>query len=258
MGLPGEVRCLGGDKTQYMEYNKVDILAIGVHPDDIELSCSGTILKHIDMGYSVAFCDLTMGELGTRGSGPLRLKEAEKSRELMGAVERVNLGMRDGFFRNTEENLRKLIAEIRYFKPEIVLANSHADRHPDHGRAAKLIQDACFYAGLVKIETERQGVSQEKWRPSAVYHYIQDRNVDYDFLVDISDYIDKKQESILCFSSQFFSGDEEGEQTPISSKRFLDFIRAKNAAWARDINVDYAEAFKTNRDIGIVDIMKLQ
>jgi N-acetylglucosamine malate deacetylase 1 len=243
-----------------MILKKVDILAIGVHPDDVELSCVGTLLKHIESGYSVGLCDLTMGELGTRGSGELRLVEAENSRQIMGADFRVNLGMADGFFQNNEDNLRKIICVLRSSQPEIVLANAIRDRHPDHGRAAKLVSDACFYAGLRKIETsDDEGKVQEVWRPKAIYHYIQDRNLKADFVVDISPYIDKKIECIKAFSSQFFMGEgkDTGPQTPISSKDFMDFVKSKNAAYGRDIQVSYAESFTVERTPGVNDLFDL-
>jgi bacillithiol biosynthesis deacetylase BshB1 len=237
---------------------KVDILAIGVHPDDIELSASGTILRHIDMGYSVALCDLTQGELGTRGSGPLRLEEAEKAKKILGAVARENLGMRDGFFECSEDNVIRIIQIIRKYQPEIVLSNAISDRHPDHGRASKLISDACFYAGLRKITTLNEyGNPQSSWRPKAVYNYIQDRNLKADMVVDISDYIDRKIASIEAYSSQFFDPDSNEPETPISSKSFIEFIKAKNRTYARDIGVEYAEAFTVERTIGVKDLLEL-
>ena len=166
---------------------KIDILAIGVHPDDIELSCCGTLLSHIAQGKKVGLLDLTRGELGTRGSADLRDKEAAAAAAMMGAVFRKNLRMADGFFQYTPENIRKIIAVIREHQPEIVLTNSLDDRHPDHGRAAKLTADACYYAGLSRISTRTATtVIQEKWRPRAVYHYIQDKNLRPDFVVDIT------------------------------------------------------------------------
>jgi len=236
----------------------VDILAIGVHPDDVELCASGTILKHIELGYSVALCDLTHGELGTRGSGPLRLEEAEEARKIIGVEHRVNLGMRDGFFENSENNIKKIIGVIRYFKPKIVLANTPHDRHPDHGRASKLISDACFYAGLPKISTfNEDNSSQSAHRPQAVYHYIQDRNLVPDFVVDISPYIKKKIECILAYKSQFYNPNSDEPDTPISSKAFLDFIQAKNKTYARDIGAEYAEGFKVERTIGVKNLFDL-
>lgn len=237
---------------------KTDILAIGVHPDDVELSASGTILKHLDMGYSVAICDLTQGELGTRGSGPLRLEEAKEAQRILGIQHRVNLSMADGFFQPTEENIRKLVSVIRQFKPGIVLANAITDRHPDHGRASKLISDACFYSGLIKIiTTDESGEEQSAWRPKAVYHYIQDRNIKADFVVDITPYIDKKIESIMAFKSQFFNEDSDEPETPISSWSYIEYVRAKNRAYGRDIGVEYAEAFNVDRNIGVKNLFDL-
>lgn len=234
---------------------KVDILAIGVHPDDIELSCCGTLLKHIDKGYSVGLCDMTQGELGSRGTPEIRLTEAMSASKKMGASFRTNLEMRDGFFQHSEENIIKLIKVIRDCKPEIVLANARDDRHPDHGRASKLISDACFYAGLLKIDT-----GQEKHRPKAVYHYIQDRNLKADFVVDISEYMDRKLELIQCFTSQFYQKGQkmEGPQTPISSKQFFEFVKSKNRSYARDIQCEYAEAFTIERNIGVEDLFHLR
>lgn len=237
---------------------KTDILAIGVHPDDVELSASGTILRHLDLGYTVAICDLTQGELGTRGSGSLRLEEAKMAQEVLGVAHRINLGMADGFFLPTEENIKKLISAIRLFRPEIVLANALTDRHPDHGRASKLISDACFYSGLSKIKTnDEHGVDQPAWRPKAVYHYIQDRNIKADFVVDISTYMDRKLASIMAYKSQFFNIDSREPETPISSWSYIEYIKAKNRAYGRDINVEYAEAFNVDRNIGVRNLFDL-
>ncbi len=239
---------------------KVDILAIGVHPDDIELSCSGTLLKHIAQGKTVGLLDLTVGELGTRGSGPLRLAEAADSAKIMGAAFRTNLGMADGFFEYSKENILKIIPIIRECKPEIILANALVDRHPDHGRAAKLVADACFYSGLLRIETfDEEGNAQERWRPKALYHYIQDRTREPDFVVDITDYIDKKFELILAFKSQFFIEDQEDKElsTPISGKDFQDYMRAIGRVYGRNTNMEYAEAFNVARTMGVKDLFDL-
>jgi bacillithiol biosynthesis deacetylase BshB1 len=238
---------------------KVDILAIGVHPDDIELGCSGTLLKHIALGKTVGIVDLTQGELGTRGSAQLRLEEAEASRRIMGALVRENLGMADGFFQHTKENILKISKAIRTYKPQIVLANAIADRHPDHGRAAKLIADACFYSGLARIEQQdSKGNALDPWRPDALYHYIQDRNLKADFVVDISEYMEKKFECILAFSSQFNLGDPDGPQTPISGKDFMDYMRSKNQAYGRDIGAEYAEGFTVDRTMGVDNLFDLR
>ena len=232
---------------------KLDILAIGVHPDDIELSCSGTLLSHIDQGKKVGLCDLTMGELGTRGSGKLRLEEAEAARKIMGAEVRENLEMADGFFQHTPENVKKIIAVIRKYQPDIVLANALNDRHPDHGRAAKLTADACYYAGLKKIET-----GQKEWRPQAVYHYIQDYNLVPDLVCDISSFLDKKMECIMAFKSQFYDPDDTEENTPISSKAFMDFIIAKGRGFGRHAGFEFAEGFNVGRTIGVRSLFDLK
>jgi N-acetylglucosamine malate deacetylase 1 len=239
---------------------KVDILAIGVHPDDIELCASGTLLRHLDMGFSIGLCDLTRGELGTRGNGDLRLKEAEAARKIFGEdVQRVNLGMADGFFVHNEEHIISIVKVIRQFQPEIVLCNAISDRHPDHGRASKLISDACFFAGLVKITTSNEdGSVQSAWRPKTVYHYIQDRNLKADFVVDISAYMDKKIETIMAYSSQFFNPDSDEPSTPISGLDFIEFIKAKNRTYARDIGAEYAEGFTVERTIGVNNLFDLK
>ena len=240
---------------------KLDILAFAAHPDDVELACSGTLLKHIAMGKKVGLIDLTRGELGTRGTAEIRDKEAAASAKLMGASARENLDLGDGFFEHSKENTLKIIRMIRKYQPEIVLANSLTDRHPDHGRAAKLVNEACFYSGLQKIVTEDQSESQMKWRPKAVYHYIQDRNLVPDFVVDITPYIEKKQELILAFRSQFYlpSADEYKEelQTPISGKVFLDFLKAKAATYGRDAGFEYAEGFNFARIPGVNSLFDL-
>ena len=183
---------------------KIDILAIGVHPDDVELSCAGTILKHIALGKTVGILDLTLGELGTRGNSELRTKEALNAAKLLGVSFRKQLSLKDGFFENNQSNLIPIIEIIRETKPEIVLANAVLDRHPDHGRAAKLTADACFYSGLSKIETVINKQQQIPWRPKALYHYIQDNFIQPDFVIDITPHMEKKMESIMAYSSQFF------------------------------------------------------
>lgn len=242
-----------------MEIEKVDILAIGVHPDDVELSCMGTVLKHIDLGYSVGLCDLTQGELGTRGTKELRLKEAEDSRQFVGAKFRINLGLPDGFIRNDKETILSIAKVLRLSRPHIVFANALDDRHPDHGRASKIVSDACFYSGLSKVNVrDDEGNDLKAHRPYAVYHYIQDRNMKPDFVVDISKYIDQKFESILKFRSQFYDPEAKEPSTPISGIDFIEFLKAKNKSMARDIGVAYAEGFNIERTIGVDDVMKLK
>ena len=239
---------------------KVDILAIGVHPDDVELSCVGTLLKHIDEGKTVGLLDLTEGELGTRGTVETRYEEAENSRRHMGASFRKNLQMQDGFFRNTPKNIRKIIEVVRWCRPEIVLVNAPSDRHPDHGRAAKLSTDALYYSGLKMIETEFEGQPQGKWRPKAVYHYIQDYNLEPDFVLDITGYLDKKFECIACFKTQFHTNSDEakqGEQTPISGADFMDYLKGRARIYGRPAGFEYAEGYIKSRTFGVRSLFDL-
>jgi bacillithiol biosynthesis deacetylase BshB1 len=230
---------------------KVDILAIGVHPDDVELSCSGTIAKQIHLGSKVAVLDLTKGELGTRGNPELREIEAKKSAEILGLSFRKCLDLGDGTFENNFETRLKIIEVLRACQPRIVLANAIEDRHPDHGRAAKLISESCFYSGLSKIETYHQGQKQEAFRPTSVYHYVQDYYLHPTFCVDVSDFIEVKLNSIKAFSSQFYNPDSNEPETPISSKEFLETVMAKMQVIGRQIGVKYAEGFISNRIVGV-------
>ena len=237
---------------------KLDILAVGVHPDDIELSCSGTILRQISLGHTVGLLDLTLGELGTRGNATIRTQEAMASAKLMGAQFREQLDLEDGFFVHNRENLLKIICVIRQYRPDIVLANAIEDRHPDHSRAAKLTAEACFLSGLTKIQTQdTEGVEQNAWRPKAVYHYIQDRSLKPDFAIDISDFIDKKFETIMAYKSQFYDPSNNEPMTPISSQSFLDSVRGKDSVYGRYIGVAYAEGYNVARTIGIKDLFDL-
>ena len=241
---------------------KVDILAIAAHPDDVELSCCGTLLRHIDQGYSVGLLDLTRGELGTRGSAELRDQEAENARQIMGALFRKNLALPDGFFAHQRETLLRIIEVIRFCQPSVVLANAPRDRHPDHGRASKIISDACYFSGLSKIQTSHtDGSFQEKWRPDAVYHYIQDYFLEPDFVVDITDYLERKFECIKAFKSQFHLPDEaeykDEEQTPISGADFMEFLRSRGRDFGRPAGFDYAEGFVVDRTLGIRNLFDL-
>lgn len=238
---------------------KLDILAIGVHPDDVELSCAGTILKHLALGKTVGILDLSRGELGTRGTPALRTEEAMKAAKILGVSLREQLTMPDGFFENNETNQKHIIPIIRKYQPEIVLCNAISDRHPDHGRAAKLVADACFYSGLAKVETYGDDNKlQNCWRPKAVYHYIQDQFIEPDFVIDISVYMDKKMESIMAYSSQFYNPNSKEPETPISSKNFIESIKAKSSVFGRAINCDYAEGFTVNRYIGVESLFDLR
>lgn len=230
---------------------KLDILAFGVHPDDVELGCSGTLLAALAEGKKVGIIDLTRGELGTRGTIETRKEEAAKAAAILGVQVRENLGMADGFFQNDEANQRKVIAAIRKYRPEIILANAFEDRHPDHGRSAKLVADAAFLSGLRKIETIENGELQDIWKPSYVFHYIQDRFIQPSFVVDISAYMDQKMESVLAYSTQFFNPDLNEPQTYISSSQFLETVKARALMMGKRIGVAYAEGFYTEKTVGV-------
>lgn len=229
----------------------VDILAFGVHPDDVELSCSGTLLKHIAEGCSVAIVDLTQGELGTRGSGELRLVEAEVARNILGVKFRENLSMADGLFAVDEANRLKVVEMVRKYRPKIVLANAVHDRHPDHGRAGQLVSESCFLAGLPKLETVLNGQQQEAWRPAAVYHYVQDRYIKPDVVFDITPYFEQKIAAIKAYSSQFYDSESDAPETPISGKDFFDFLRGRAKEFGRPIGVELAEGFTAERLVGV-------
>lgn len=236
---------------------KLDILAFGAHPDDVELGCSGTILHHNSLGAKSGIIDLTRGELGTRGNADLRLKEAQNAAEILGVQVRENLFFADGFFNTDQYHLLQVIKKIRHYKPQIVLCNAMADRHPDHGRAGKLISDACFYSGLIKIKTDLDGSPQEHWRPTAVYHYIQDRYIKPDIAIDITNFMDKKTEAILAFSSQFYNPASTEPETPISGKDFLEVVKSRASDFGRPIGARYAEGFTAERFVGVNNLLDL-
>ncbi len=237
--------------------NSVDILAIGAHPDDIELSCSGTLLKHRALGKSFAMLDLSMGQLGSRGTSETRLREAANAAKFLGAKYRHNLRWEDGFFEEDKAHLLGLIQEIRYARPKIILANSIRDRHPDHGRAASIIRRAVFLSGLVKIETHFEGVPQEAYRPAHLFHYVQDRYVQPDLIVDITEYFQSKLSAISYYQSQFYNPDSTEPETPISSRDFWDYIEAKDRYYGRMIHKKYGEGFVTERTVGVRDLTLL-
>lgn len=230
---------------------KLDILAFGAHPDDVELGCSGTIAKEVSLGKKVGIIDLTRGELGTRGSVEIRNSESAKASEILGVVVRENLDMRDGFFVNDEAHQLKVIEMIRKYQPEIVLCNAITDRHIDHGKGSKLVSDACFLSGLRQIKTALDGEAQEAWRPKVVYHYIQWQNIEPDFVVDISEFMNKKMESVLAYGSQFYDPKSNEPVTPIASKNFLDSINYRAQDLGRLVGVDYAEGFTTERYLAV-------
>jgi N-acetylglucosamine malate deacetylase 1 len=226
---------------------KLDIVAFGAHPDDVELGCSGTIAKEISLGKKVGIVDLTRGELGTRGSVEIRNSESAKASEILGVSIRENLDMRDGFFVNDEAHQMKIIQMLRKYRPEVVLCNAIDDRHIDHGKGSKLVSDACFLSGLRRIETSLDGENQAAWRPKLVYHYIQWKNLEPDFVVDISGFMDVKMESILAYSSQFYNPNTNEPESPISSKNFLDSVKYRAQDLGRIVGVDYAEGFTVER-----------
>ena len=236
---------------------KLDLLAIGVHPDDVELGCSGTIINEIKKGKKVGVLDLTQGELGSRGTIETRYEEAAKAAMIMGVHVRENLKMRDGFFKNDEEHQKKLIVAIRKYQPEIIITNSLSDRHPDHGRAAKLTSDSCFLSGLRKIETvNEQGETQQAWKPKYVFHYIQDRYHEPDFVIDITDVFEQRMEAVKAYTTQFYSPDNEddGPQTYISTSAFLESVIARAKVIGKKIGVAYGEGFNTEKSLGITGL----
>ncbi|MBM3158803.1 MAG: bacillithiol biosynthesis deacetylase BshB1 [Bacteroidetes bacterium] len=239
---------------------KVDILAVGVHPDDVELSCSGTLIQEINRGKRVAILDLTEGELGTRGTVKTRYAEAANAAMIMGVHERENLCMRDGFIANDETHQLALIQAIRKYRPTIVLANAMQDRHPDHGKAGQLVADSCFLAGLEKIKTTNQdNTPQPRWRPSYVLHYIQDRFLEPTFIVDISPVFAQRMKAIKAYGTQFHNPASKNEEpeTSISKKGFLDAIVARAQLLGKRIGVDYAEGFTTSKSIGLRSVHDL-
>ncbi len=232
---------------------KLDILVFGAHPDDAELGAGATIVKEVANGKKIGIVDLTRGELGTRGSAGIRDKEAAKAAKILGVSVRENLEFADGFFVNNREHQIAVIRMIRKYRPDIVLCNSVDDRHIDHGKGSKLVSDSCFLSGLVKIDTKMDGDDQwqEPWRPKHVYHYIQWKNLEPDFVVDVSGYIDKKTEAILAYESQFHNPNSDEPETPISSKNFLDSINYRARDLGRLIGVSHAEGFTVERYIGV-------
>ncbi|MDG1870955.1 MAG: bacillithiol biosynthesis deacetylase BshB1 [Flavobacterium sp.] len=236
---------------------KLDIVAFGAHPDDVELGCAGTILKEISLGKKVGIVDLTRGELGTRGSAEIRHQEATAAAEILGVAVRENLDMRDGFFLNDEQHQLEVIKMIRKYKPEIVLCNAIDDRHIDHAKGSKLVSDACFLSGLVRIETEIDGVKQEAWRPKLVYHYIQWKNIEPDFVVDITGFTDTKIKSILAYGSQFYDPNSKEPESPISSKNFLESLNYRSRDLGRLAGVDHAEGFTVERYLAVNSLADL-
>jgi N-acetylglucosamine malate deacetylase 1 len=248
-------------ENQFDQQMKLDLLAIGAHPDDVELGCSGVIIKEVKRGKQVGVVDLTEGELGTRGTVESRYQEAADAAKIMGIAVRENLKMRDGFFQNDEKHQLKLIRVLRKYKPEIVFGNILDDRHPDHGRAGKLIYDSCFLSGLRQVKTvDENGQEQEKWRPKYLLHYLQDRFYEPDVIVDISDIWEQRLEAIKAFKTQFHDPESEEPQTYISSPEFLESIISRARLLGKRIGVQFAEGFISKKNIGIhnLDALVLQ
>ena len=235
----------------------IDILCITAHPDDVEIGAAGTVLRHVDQGRSVGIVDLTRGELGTRGTPELRAKEAEAAARVLGVAFREQAGLPDGFFRKDEASLRTVITHIRRHRPRIVITNAVQDRHPDHGRGADLVAEACFLSGLRRIATEDQGREQESWRPQAVYHLVQDRWLDPDLVVDVSPYWKRKLEALLCFRSQFHDPESNEPVSPIAREDFLPFLEGRAREMGRLIWATYGEGFTVARPPAVKDLFDL-
>lgn len=239
---------------------KLDILAIGAHPDDVELGCGATIAKEISKGKKVGIIDLTRGELGTRGTAETRDKESADAANILGVATRINMEFADGFFMNDKKHQMELIKMIRKYRPEIVLCNAIDDRHIDHGKGSKLVSDACFLSGLIKIDTKIEDDDnwQEPWRPKHVYHYIQWKNLEPDFVVDVSGFMDKKIKAILAYKTQFFDATSKEPETPISSKNFTDSIEYRARDLGRLIGVEQAEGFTVERHVAVNSLYDLK
>lgn len=237
---------------------KLDILAFGAHPDDVEISIGATLLKYSAEGKSIGIIDLTEGELGTRGSVEQRYKESSKASEMLGLKIRTNLNLGDGFFEVSNENKIKIIEQIRLYQPEIVLANSLSDRHPDHGKGAELVADACYLSGLDKIKTEHKGVPQTKFRPRLLMHYIQDYYLTPDVILDVSSHGAEKIPLVKCYSSQFYDPNSKEMDTPISGQEFFDFLEGRMLSYGRELGVKYGEGFNIDRTLGASDLFALK
>jgi len=236
---------------------KLDILAFGAHPDDVELGCGATVAKEISLGKKVGIIDLTRGELGTRGSAEIRDKEAANAAKILGVTVRENLGFADGFFVNDKKHQLEIIKTIRKYQPEIVLCNAIDDRHIDHPKGSKLVSGACFLSGLLKIETELGGKPQEKWRPKQVYHYIQWKPIEPDFVVDVTGFMEVKMNAVKAYASQFYNPKSNEPETPITSKNFTDSILYRAKDLGRIIGVESAEGFTVERFVAVNDLSNL-
>ncbi len=230
---------------------KLDILVFGAHPDDVELGCGATIAKEVSLGKNIGIIDLTKGELGTRGTAEIREKEANKAKDILGVKVRENLGFADGFFSNDKSHQLTILKTIRKYQPEIVICNAVDDRHIDHPKGSKLVSDSCFLSGLEKIKTSYLGKDQSKWRPKQVYHYIQWKNIEPDFVIDVSGFMDKKIKAVAAYSSQFYDPNSKEAETPITSKNFIESVQYRAQDLGRLIGVDYGEGFTVERYVGV-------
>lgn len=230
---------------------KVDILAVGVHPDDVELGCGGAIIASVKEGKKVAVIDLTRGELGSRGTPETREQEAEAASKIMQLSARENLAMADGFFQITQENTLKVIRVIRKYRPEVLICNAPHDRHPDHGRSSQLVKEAAFLSGLIRIETEENGEKQAVWRPKHLYHYIQDDYIEPDFIFDITNTFNQRQEAILSYTTQFNVVAGDGVQTYISKPQFIEGVAARARLFGKRIGAEFGEGYIKTRALGI-------
>jgi len=237
---------------------KLDILVFAAHPDDAELGCSGTIAAQVARGKKVGIVDLTQGEMGTRGTPEIRLKEANEAAKILGLTIRENMGFKDVFFEDDKEHRIELVKIIRKYQPEIVIANAIKDRHPDHGKGSSLATHACFMSGLRKIETTLDGKLQKPWRPKNVYHFIQNNYIEPDFIVDISEHWDTKIKSILAYQSQFYDPESREPASFISDPDFLPFIEARSREFGHRILSTYGEGFTSERYLGVADLFDLK
>jgi bacillithiol biosynthesis deacetylase BshB1 len=240
-----------------MNTGQVDILCITAHPDDVEISCGGTVLRHIDQGCSVGLVEITAGELGTRGTSELRRREAEAARQVLGAAFRYDIGLPDGFFATEREDLLKVVQVLRRHRPKLVISNAIRDRHPDHGRGAELVARACFLSGLRRVETYEGREEQEPWRPNTLLHAIQDNWIDPDLVVDVTPYWERRMAALMCFRSQFFDPTSTEPESPIATSDFLPFLEGRMRSFGRIIHTTYGEGFTVARAPGVKDLMDL-
>jgi bacillithiol biosynthesis deacetylase BshB1 len=236
---------------------KLDVLVIGVHPDDAEMCAGGTILSHVDHGHAVGMIDLTYGELGTRGSGAIREQEAEEAARILGVEFRENMGFRDGFFKNDEAHQRSIIQKIRQYQPEVILTNAPKDRHPDHGRAGQLTKEAAFYAGLRKVETYLNDQPQAPWRPHMVYHFIQYYYLQPELVVDINAYADKKMEAIKAYRSQFFQEATNDPDTILSKPGFIEMLMSRWREMGSSAHIELGEGFVSDRKLALDHLLQV-